>query len=213
MPITALIVDDHPIVRKGLTNMLEQQSDIEVVGHAGDRVDAVAKARELAPDIILMDLRMPRMDGVEAITEIFGGKFKTNVIVLTTYASDEEILSGIPAGAPGYLLKNSSQKEMIDAIRAVHQGDSMIQAPVAARLIDHLGRVTNFDSPSNSLSQREPEVLQLIATGAGNKAIADQLMIGQSTVKTYIFRIFSKLDVNGRTKAVTEGLKRRVIRL
>jgi DNA-binding NarL/FixJ family response regulator len=102
---------------------------------------------------------------------------------------------------------------MINAIRTVHQGDSMIQAPVAVRLIDHLGRVTNFYSPSNSLSQRELEVLQLIATGAGNKAIADQLMIGQNTVKTHIFRIFSKLDVNGRTTAVTEGLKRGVIRL
>ena len=104
MPITVLIVDDHPIVRKGLSNMLEQQSDIEVVGHAGDGVDGVAKALELAPDLILMDLRMPRMDGVEAITEIFGGKFKTNVIVLTTYASNEEIFSGIQAGARGYLL-------------------------------------------------------------------------------------------------------------
>ena len=102
---------------------------------------------------------------------------------------------------------------MINAIRTVHQGDSMMQAPMAARLIDHLGRVTNFDSPSNSLSQRELEVLQLIATGTGNKAITDQLMIGQSTVKPHIVRIFSKLVVNGRTEAVTEGLKRGAIRL
>jgi DNA-binding NarL/FixJ family response regulator len=213
MPITVLIVDDHPIVRKGLTNMLGQQPDIEVVGHAGDGVDAVAKARELVPDIILMDLKMPRMDGAEAITEIFASHLKTNVIVLTAYASDEEILNGIQAGARGYLLKNSSQEEMIDAIRTVHQGESVIQAPVAARLIDHLGRSSNFNLQSNVLSQREIEVLQLIATGAANKAIAAQLMICQSTVKTHIVRIFSKLSVNERTGAVGEGLKRGLIRL
>jgi DNA-binding NarL/FixJ family response regulator len=213
MPITVLIVDDHPIVRKGLTAVLGQHSDIKVVGHAVDGVDAVAKARELMPDIILMDLQMPRMDGLQAITAIRGSRLKTNVIVFTAYASDEEILSGIQAGARGYLLKDSPQEEVLNAIRTVHQGDSMIQPPVAARLIDHLGQLSNFNSPSNSLSLREIEVLQLLATGAGNKAIAAQLMIGQSTVKTHIVRIFYKLGVNGRTEAVAEGLKRGVIRL
>lgn len=213
LPITVLIVDDHPIVRQGLATVLAQQPDIAVVGQAVDGRDAVAKARELLPDIILMDLQMPHMDGVEAITQILDSNVKTKVIILTTYATDEYIFSGIQAGAQGYLLKDSPQEDVINAIKTVHQGDSMIQPPVATRLLERLGQLTNPSPPANNLSQREIEVLGLIATGAGNKAIASELMIGQSTVKTHIVRIFSKLGVNGRTEAVAEGIKKGIIQI
>ncbi len=211
--ITVLIVDDHPIVRQGLATVLDQQEDLSVVGQAVDGVEAVAQARALLPDIILRDLQMPQMDGVEAITKIIGERGDSRIIILTTYATDEYIFSGIEAGARGYLLKDSPPDEVVTAIRTVHQGESMIQPKVASRLLDRLGQLSHAHPPETILSQREIEVLQVMATGAANKEIANQLQIGQSTVKTHIVRIFNKLGVNGRTEAVSEGLKKGIIEL
>ncbi len=211
--IRVLIVDDHPIVRQGLATVLDQQEDLIVVGQAVDGVDAVAQAQELLPDIILMDLQMPQMDGVEAIRRIIGERTGSRIIILTTYATDEYIFSGIEAGAQDYLLKDSPPDEVVTAIRTVHQGDSMIQPRVASRLLDRLGQLSHAHPPETLLSVREIEVLQAMATGAANKEIANQLQIGQSTVKTHIVRIFNKLGVNGRLEAVSEGVKKGIIEL
>ncbi len=211
--IRVLIVDDHAIVRQGLATVLDQQEDLIVVGQAVDGVDAVAQAQELLPDIILMDLQMPQMDGVEAMRRIIGERTGSRIIILTTYATDEYIFSGIEAGAQGYLLKDSPPDEVVTAIRTVHQGDSMIQPRVASRLLDRLGQLSHAHPPETLLSVREIEVLQVMATGAANKEIANQLQIGQSTVKTHIVRIFNKLGVNGRLEAVSEGVKKGIIEL
>ncbi len=211
--IRVLIVDDHPIVRQGLATVLAQQEDIAVVGQAANGVEAVDQARELLPDIILMDLQMPEMDGVEAITKILADELDTHIIILTTFATDDYIFRGIEAGARGYLLKDSPPDEVVKAIRTVHRGDSLIEPRVASRLLDRLGQLSHPPPPESVLSKREIEVLQIMSTGAANKEIASQLVIGQSTVKTHIVRIFSKLGVNGRTEAVSEAVKKGIIQL
>ena len=157
--IRVLIVDDHPIVRQGLATVLEQQEDLSVVGQAVDGLEAVAKARDLLPDIILMDLQMPNLDRVGAITQIIGESADTNIVILTTYDTDEYIFSGIEAGARGYLLKDSPPNEVVTAIKTVFQGESMIQPRVASRLLDRLGQLSHVHPPETLLSQREIEVL------------------------------------------------------
>lgn len=209
-PIRVLIVDDHPIVRQGLATVLGQQEDLAVVGQAADGEEAVAKAKDLLPDIILMDLQMPKMDGVTAISQIMSEELNISIIILTTFATDDYIFSGIEAGARGYLLKDSPPDEVVRAIRTVHQGNSLIEPRVASRLLD---RLSHPRAPQSVLSERELEVLQIMSTGAANKEIASQLIIGQSTVKTHIVRIFGKLGVNGRTEAVAEAVKRGIIQL
>jgi DNA-binding NarL/FixJ family response regulator len=211
--IRILVVDDHPIVRQGLAAVLERETDFTVVGQAGNGVETLAKARQLSPDVILMDLQMPEMDGVEAIHHIMEEGLGAGIIILTTFDSDDYIFRGIEAGARGYLLKDSPPEEVVKAVRTVYQGDSLLQPRVASRLLDRLGQLSHPPAPDSTLSRREVEVLQLIATGAANKEIARQLNIGQSTVKTHIVRIFGKLGVNGRTEAVAEGVKKRIIQL
>ena len=211
--IRILIVDDHPIVRQGLATVLEQENDLSVVGQAVNGVEAVAKARELLPDIILMDLQMPEMDGVEAINRIMAEELKAGIIILTTYDTDDHIFRGIEAGARGYLLKDSPPTEVVKAIRTVNRGESLIEPRVASRLLDRLGQLSRGPVPESTLSRREIEVLGVMATGAANKQIANELNIGQSTVKTHIVRIFNKLGVNGRTEAVAEAVKKGIIKL
>ena len=211
--ITILIVDDHPIVRQGLATVLEQESDLSVVGQAANGAEAVAKARELSPDIILMDLQMPEMDGVEAINRILAEERGAGIIILTTYDTDDHIFRGIEAGARGYLLKDSPPEEVIRAIKTVNRGESLIEPRVASRLLERLGQLSRGPAPESTLSRREIEVLEVMATGAANKQIASDLNIGQSTVKTHIVRIFNKLGVNGRTEAVSEAVKKGIIKL
>ena len=211
--IRILIADDHPIVREGLAKVLSQEDDIKVVGQASNGSEAVSKAKELHPDIILMDLQMPVMDGVEAMQRIKEEAPDIGIIILTTYDTDDYIFRGIEAGARAYLLKDSPPEEVLKAIRAVHKGESLIQPKVASRLLDRFSQLSRAPAPEEGLSQREIEVLQLIAKGAANKEIASQLFIGESTVKTHIIHIFNKLEVKDRTEAVTEAVRKGIIRL
>ena len=211
--IKILIADDHPVVREGLFAMLSREPDFEVVGEAKDGVEAVNKANELSPDVVLMDLRMPELDGVEAINQIKSAKPETGFIILTTYSDDEYIFRGIEAGARAYLLKDAPRDELFKAVRTVHRGESLIQPVVASRVLDRLAELSRRAPSGEELSQRELEVLRLIANGAANKEIGAELCIAQSTVKTHISSIFQKLGVNDRTGAVTEALKKGVIHL
>lgn len=211
--IRILIADDHPVVREGLFAMLSRESDFEVVGEARDGVEAVNKAKELSPEVVLMDLRMPELDGVEAMNQIKSAKPNTKFIILTTYSDDDYIFRGIEAGARGYLLKDAPREELFKAIRAVHRGESLIQPVVASKVLDRLTELSRRAPSGEELSERELEVLRLMAKGAANKEIGVELSIAQSTVKTHISTIFQKLGVNDRTEAVTEALKKGIIRL
>lgn len=211
--IKILIADDHPVVRAGLFAMLSREHEFEVVGEAKDGVEAVNKAKKLSPDIVLMDLRMPELDGVEAMEQIKSVKPDTKFIILTTYSDDEYIFRGIEAGARAYLLKDAPREELFEAIRVVHRGESLIQPAVASKVLDRLAELSRRAPSGEGLSERELEVLRLVAKGAANKEIAVQLSITQSTVKTHITSIFQKLDVSDRTEAVTQALRKGIIRL
>ncbi len=211
--IKILIADDHPIVRQGLATVLNQEEDLEVVGLAENGLEAVARARELRPDIILMDLQMPEMDGVEAIHQIKEEAPDIGIIILTTYDADDYIFRGIEAGARGYLLKDSPPEEVLKAIRTVDKGESLVQPRVASRLLDRFIQLAGAPDTGEVLSPRELEVLQLMAKSTVNKDIATELLIGESTVKTHIVHIFNKLGVKGRTEAVAEAARRGIIKL
>ena len=206
--IRLLIVDDHPVVRDGLRGMLERQADFEIVGEAGNGRQAVRLVEELLPDIVLMDLRMPEMDGVAALGEIKSNQPQVQVLVLTTYDSDADILPAIEAGASGYLLKDSSREELYAGIRAAARGETVLAPSVAARLVSRMRA-----ADEEQLSSREIEVLQLVAEGESNSEIAEQLHISQATVKSHLVNIFGKLGVSDRTAAVTAALRRGILRL
>ena len=207
-PIRIIIADDHPVVRAGIQGMLSSQSDFHVVGEASSGVEAVDLVRLLRPDVVLMDLRMPELDGVGAISEIAAQQLETSVLVLTTYDGDADIVRAVGAGATGYLLKDTPREELCRAIRAAAKGESVLAPTVAARL---MGRLRNPEQ--EPLSAREIEVLKLVATGASNKEIGQQLHISEATVKTHLNHIFGKLDVDDRTAAVTVALERGIIQL
>jgi len=211
--IKILIADDHPVVREGLSTMLSREHDIQVVGEAENGTEAIKKAGELQPDIILMDLRMPEVDGVEAMRQIRVKNPDMKFLVLTTYDNDEYIFKGIEAGARAYLLKDAPREELFKAIRAVHRGESLIEPAVAGKVLDRLVELSRHVQAPERLSEREVEVLKLIAKGTGNKLIASSLCISESTVKTHIQSIFQKLEVNDRTEAVTEAIKKGIIHI
>lgn len=203
-----LIADDHPVVRTGLLGMLSGQPDFEVVGEAADGREAVALAGELLPAVVLMDLRMPVMSGVEAIASIRAGHPEMAVLVLTTYDSDADILRAIESGATGYLLKDTPREELFRSVRMAAEGQSPLAPDVTARLMQRVR-----EPAAETLSGREVEVLELVAQGTSNKEIAKQLWISETTVKSHMLHIFEKLGVTDRTAAVTEALRRRVLRL
>jgi DNA-binding NarL/FixJ family response regulator len=207
-PIRVLIVDDHAVIRDGITAMLEPHDDLDVVGEAGNGADAVRLATELHPDIVLMDLRMPGTDGATATAHITALSPAPRVLVLTTYDSDADIVRAMAAGAIGYLLKDTPRRELLDAIRAAAQGRAVLTPSVATKLV----RQQHAPRPE-PLSAREQQVLMLVAHGATNKDIANRLNVAEATVKTYLARIFAKLDVDDRTAAVTTALARQLIAL
>lgn len=203
-----LIVDDHPVVRAGLRGMLSGQPDFEVVGEAANGAEAVVMTKRLQPNVVLMDLRMPEMDGVTAIGKIKAQHPDIQVLVLTTYDSDSDILPAIESGATGYLLKDTPREELFQTIRAAAQGKPILTSAIAARLMERMR------SPAvEALSSREIEVLNLVAKGASNKEIAGQLFITEATVKSHLLRIFGKLGVADRTAAVTRALEQGILRL
>lgn len=206
--IRILIADDHPVVREGLAGMLAGQPDLEVVVQAGDGQQAVTLWQQHQPDVVLMDLRMPDMDGVEAIAAIRQQWPSAPILVLTTYDSDADIVRAIEAGATGYLLKDTPREELFRAIRAAARGESVLAPAVAARLM------TRMRNPAEeNLSPREIEVLQLVAKGHSNREIGKVLHISTATVKTHLIHIFDKLAVSDRTAAVTAALEKGIIRL
>jgi DNA-binding NarL/FixJ family response regulator len=206
--IKILIVDDHPVVRSGLQGMLSAQAGFEVIGEAVDGAGAVEFAEQNTPDVILMDLKMPGMDGVSAISKIKASAPEIHILVLTTYDSDADIMPAIEAGATGYLLKDTPRDDLFRAIRSAANGESVLAPTVAARL---MGRMR---APAEeALTSRELEVLELLAEGLLNKEIAQKLHISEATVKTHLLHIYAKLNVDGRTAAVTEALKRGILRL
>ncbi|MBB5775364.1 response regulator [Nonomuraea jabiensis] len=207
VPIRLLIADDHPIVRDGIRGMFAGDPDFEVLGEAGDGAQIIELARALAPDVILMDLRMPRMDGVAAIKELARLGIAARVLVLTTYDTDRDVLPAIEAGATGYLLKDTGRDELVRAVRTAAQGEAVLSPSVATRL---LGQVR---APADPLSARELEVLQLIADGATNREVATRLFISEATVKSHVLHIYTKLGVNDRAAAVAVAFRRGLLTL
>jgi NarL family two-component system response regulator LiaR len=199
-PIRVLIVDDHAVVREGLRTFLELQPGLEVVGEAGDGEEALPLAEELTPDVILMDLVMPKLDGVGAMRELRERVPGARVIVLTSFLDDDRLMPAIRAGAAGYLLKNVQPQELARAIRLADAGETLIDPAVAARIVE---AVTDGDGaqPDQALTPREQEVLDLIARGFSNKRIARELGVAEKTVKTHVSHVLAKLGVSDRTQA------------
>ncbi|GIJ28647.1 DNA-binding response regulator [Micromonospora qiuiae] len=204
-PIRLLIVDDHPVVRDGLRGMFTGDPGFEVVGEAGDGAEALAVAAHHSPDVVLMDLRMPGMDGVTAIGRLVRSGSSAKVLVLTTYDTDADVLPAIEAGATGYLLKDAPRDELVRAVRAAARGDSVLSPRVAGRL---MGRLRSPGPAEEPLSQRELEVLTLVAKGASNREAAARLFISEATVKTHLLHVYAKLGVNDRAAAVAVAYDR-----
>jgi DNA-binding NarL/FixJ family response regulator len=204
--IRVLIVDDHPIVRSGIASVLASQPDFEIVGEAANGAEAVETAKRVEPDLVLMDLRMPVQNGVDATAGIVADRPQTRVVVLTTYASDGEVLRAIEAGAVGYLLKDVPHDELFRALRAIARGERYLAPVVTERLMSRYQQ-----PPRSSLTDRELDVLQCVARGEGNKQIAASLGIAEPTVKAHLVRIFEKLGVENRTAAAKVGRERGLI--
>ena len=203
--IRVLIVDDHEVVREGLRSILATAEDVELVGEAADGSEAVRLAAELSPDIVLMDLSMPGVGGIEAIEQIKALALPLEIVILTTYDDDDLIIRGLRAGARGYLLKDAGRKALFDSIRAAHRGELLLPSAVAERVMTHLEQPK--PARPNDLTAREFEVLVLMADGAANKQIAGRLEIAERTVKAHVTSIFMKLEVNSRTEAVAVALR------
>jgi DNA-binding NarL/FixJ family response regulator len=207
--IRLLIVDDHPVVRDGLSGMFSGDPDFEVLGQAADGAQAVALAERLEPDVILMDLRMPELDGVGAIAQLAERGIPARVLVLTTYDTDSDVLPAIEAGATGYLLKDAPRTELLRAVRAAARGEAVLSPSVASRV---LGQMRASAEPAEEpLSKREVEVLELVARGSTNREAAARLFISEATVKTHLLHIYAKLGVNDRAAAVAEAFERGVL--
>jgi DNA-binding NarL/FixJ family response regulator len=202
--IRVLVVDDHAVVREGLRTFLRLQEGVTVVGEAADGEEALAEARRLAPDVVLMDLVLPRLDGVEAMRRIREDRPQTRVIVLTSFGDDENLLASVHAGAAGYLLKSAQPQEVVRAIRAAHAGEAVIDPKAAGRLLDALART---QPEAQTLTPRERQVLSYLCRGLPNKLIARELGLSEKTVKVHVGRILAKLGVTDRTQAALVAVR------
>ena len=205
--IRVFIADDHAIVRKGIRAVLEIVPDIEVVGEAENGRDAVYRVEELEPDVILMDLVMPEMDGIEAIHRIKERRPEARILVLTTFAGEDKVFPAIKAGALGYHLKDSRPEDLAQAIRQVHRGESSLHPIIARKVLEELSRPSSRPPTPDPLTQREVEVLRLVAQGLENPEIAEKLVITEATVRTHVSNITSKLHVASRTQAALYALR------
>ena len=208
--VRVLIVDDHAIVRKGIRALLSEADGFEVVGEASNGQEAVLQAQETHPDVVLMDLLMPGMDGIEATHQITSRQPKTRILVLTSFAADNKVFPAIKAGAAGYLLKDSSPDELVRAIRQVHRGEPSLHPSIARKLLQEIARPAELQPSPEALTAREMMVLRLIAQGLSNQEIADRISVSEPTVRTHVSRILGKLHLASRTQAalyaVREGL-------
>ena len=203
--IRILTVDDHPLLREGIAALLKNEPDMSLVAEASDGAEAIEKFRLHRPDVTLMDVEMPGLNGIEAINQIRSEFPDARIIILTTYTGDAKVVRALKAGARAYILKRHVHRELLEAIRAIHAGQKRIPPDVGAELAEH--------AADDELTAREIDVLRLIAGGNGNKQVADLLCIGEATVRTHVGNILSKLGANDRTHAVTIGLSRGIIEL
>ncbi|GAA1663036.1 response regulator transcription factor [Glycomyces endophyticus] len=206
-PIRLLIADDHPVVRDGFRGIFTAEPGFDVVGEAGDGAEAVAMAKALRPDVVLMDLRMPVMGGVEAIRELARTGLPIKVLVLTTFDTDQDVRPAIEAGATGYLLKDTARPDLVKAVRTAARGEAVLSPTVAARLMSQVR------TPQETLSDRELEILHLIAEGCSNRETAKRLFLSEATVKTHLLHLYAKLGVNDRAAAVATGFRRGLLHL
>lgn len=210
--ISVLIVDDHTIVREGLKTLLELNSDIRVLGEAADGKSAVEIAGRLQPDVILMDLIMPEMDGIQTTKEIHARYPEMKVIALTSFLEDDKIVPAIQAGATSFLLKDVTPDALVDAIRAAHQGESRLNPQITKKLMEKVtNQLESMESPTADLTEREMEVVRLVAEGLSNKDIAAKLVISEKTVKTHVSSILGKLHLNDRTQLAVYALKNGIV--
>jgi NarL family two-component system response regulator LiaR len=211
--IRVLLVDDHAIVRDGIRSLLRTQPDIEVVGEAGNGRDAVSRAASLAPDVILMDLVMPDMDGIEATRHILAERPEARILVLTSFAAEDKVFPAIKAGAMGYLLKDSDSEELVRAVHQVHRGESSLHPKIARMVLREMWAEPRPTRPQEQapavdpLTEREMEVLKLVARGLSNEEIAEQLVITEGTVRTHVSNILGKLHLASRTQATLYALR------
>jgi NarL family two-component system response regulator LiaR len=206
-PIRVLIADDHAILRKGVRALLSTEPDIEVVGETGDGLETVAQAQALRPDVILMDLVMPEMDGIEATRRITAKQPGVRILVLTSFAADDKVFPAIKAGALGYILKDSGPDELVQAIHQVYRGQPSLEPSIALKLLQELSHPSQRPLTPEPLSERELEVLRLLAQGKSNREIANQLVITELTVRTHVSSILGKLHLASRTQAALYALK------
>jgi NarL family two-component system response regulator LiaR len=208
------VVDDHKVVRQGMQFLLEQEPDMQVVGQCSDGREAVEAVARLLPSVVLLDLLMPGLDGLNALRQIKAESPTTQVVILTSHTGEEHMFNAIKAGATSYLLKTAGAREVIDAVRAAARGESLLDPSVAARVLEELrGPSRQAATPVNQLTPREAEVLTLVARGRSNRAIGDQLFIGEETVKTHISNILAKLHLADRTQAAIYALRKGLVPL
>jgi two-component system, NarL family, response regulator LiaR len=206
-PIRVLITDDHAIVRKGLSALLATERDMKIVGEAQDGQEAVEKTGSLKPEVVLMDLVMPRMDGIEATRKITETHPGVKVLVLTSFAADDKVFPAVKAGALGYLLKDSSPEDLVEAIRRVHRGEPSLEPDIARKVLQELSHPGKEKPTSDPLTEREREVLRLISQGLSNKEIASRIFIAEYTVRTHVSNILGKLHLASRTQAALHALR------
>ena len=211
-PIRVLIVDDHAIVRKGTRALLATEHDIQVVGEADNGAEAVAQAQKLHPSVILMDLVMPHMDGIEATRQITSRQPDVRILVLTSFAADDKVFPAIKAGALGYLLKDSSPEELVQAIRQVHRGEPSLEPSIARKVLSELTHPPKQPPTTDPLTERELTVLRLVAQGRSNRDIAEQLVIAEITVRTHVSNILSKLHLEDRTQLAIYAIRKGLVK-